>query len=170
MLRAGAEGRGPSRDIQPWWWWSCPPTFCPPFSFGRVTSGLLARPCPLPGAQEHLCLNRPTHAAICTHAATFTHVPPDLPVCTYTHMCAHMCGLMLVHGGPVSAHRGRKGKFSETHCVQNCKESERETVGPSSHLLSLTTPFSGVQASDGVWLKGFSQCVLHALPTQGSPP
>ena len=110
------------------------------------------------------------------HACSYMHTRSNFYTCSprsarvhaHTYVCS--CGLMLVHGGPVSAHRGRKGKLSETHCVQNCKESESETVGPSSHLLSLTTPFSGVQASDDVWLKVFSQCVLHALPTQGSPP
>ena len=167
MLRAEAKGRGRSRDIQPLWWWSCHPTFCPPFSFCRVTSACWPSPVHSQGFQEHLCLNRHMQAAIWTHT-TFSHVPPDLSMHAHTYTCS--CGLMLVHGEPVYAHRGREGKLSETYCVHNCRESESGTVGPSCHWLSLTTPFSGVQASDGVWLKGFSECVPHPLPTQGDPP
>ena len=85
----------------------------------------------------------------------------------HTYMCS--CGLMLVRGEPVYAHRGRRGKLSETYCVQNCRGSKSETVGPSSHWLSLTTLFAGVQASDGVWLKGFSECVPPTPPHPGQP-
>ena len=61
------------------------------------------------------------------HACSYMHTRSNFYTCSprsarvhaHTYVCS--CGLMLVHGGPVSAHRGRKGKLSETHCVQKVK-------------------------------------------------
>ena len=100
------------------------------------------------------------------HTQQLLHMFPQICPCARTHIRVLMWTNACAWGTCLCTQRQKGQTLRDALCA----ESESETVGPSSHLLSLTTPFSGVQASDDVWLKGFSQCVLHALPTQGSPP
>lgn len=161
---AESRGQGHFRGPQPWRWWACHPTPYPPPPSAGCLGGLLARPCPVPGAPGTPALKQAhRYWCTCTHD-NVTHARPHQPAHAHAHAHTHMGSgqLMLVWGTYLCTPRQKRANTQRRPVCRTGKKV-KVRLRPFLSLAGFNHPFPK--------LPGLRWCLAERpLPACPPPP